>query len=85
MYIGLGLASLANQLGYKIDEALYRKASFQFMKDKLPWDKQNDMEYLRSRYPDNDAVQYYCSKEARDAITKASNLRAKYFNQFPRY
>lgn len=82
---GLGLASLANQLGYKIDEALYRKASFQFMKDKLPWDKQNDIEYLRNRYASNDAVQYYCSAEARDAIEKASALRAKYFNQFPRY
>lgn len=82
---GLGLASLANQLGYKIDESLYRKASFQFMKDKLPWDKQNDIEYLRNRYASNDAVQYYCSKEARDAIEKASSLRAKYFNQFPRY
>lgn len=55
------------------------------MKDKLPWDKQNDIEYLRNRYSSNDAVQYYCSKEARDAIEKASSLRAKYFNQFPRY
>lgn len=83
LYIGLGLASLANQLGYKIDESLYRRASFQFMKDKLPWSKQNDIEYLKQRYADNDAVQYYCGAEARDAITKASKLRNKYFSQFP--
>lgn len=80
---GLGLSALCISLGYKLDEALYNKAQFILMRDKVPYDRMKDIEYLKTKYKDNQAVQYYCSTEAQEAINKAAAMKAKYFEQFP--
>lgn len=53
------------------------------MRDKVPYDRMKDIEYLKTKYKDNQAVQYYCSTEAQEAINKAAAMKAKYFEQFP--
>ena len=80
---GLGLSALCVSLGYPLDEALYNKATRRFMLDNLSWDMQSNLEYLKNRYPDDTAVQYYCSDEAQGYINKAREMKQKYFDQFP--
>lgn len=80
---GLGLSALCVSLGYPLDEALYNAAVRKFMVDGLSWDEQRDLAMLKVRYPDNQAVQYYCSTETQDMINKASSMKQKYFDQFP--
>lgn len=80
---GLGLSALCVSLGYPLDEALYNAATRKFILDGLSWNQQNDFEYLKDRYKDDPAVQYYCSTEAQDLINKAKDMKQKYFDQFP--
>jgi DNA polymerase I len=84
---GLGLASFAVALGLKIDEPLYKKATFLIMgKNLKPWDMP-DEETLKAMFAgkpdDEEAIAYYISAEAREAIKGASEIKEKYFAQFP--
>lgn len=80
---GLGLSALCVSLGYPLDEARYNKATARFMRDKLTYNQQQDLEFLKSKYPDDSNVAYYCSNEAQDMIKKAKEMKDKYFAQFP--
>lgn len=80
---GLGLAALAKALGCKLDEALYNKATATFMKDKLSYNQMFDLAFLKEKYKDDPAVQYYCSDAAQGAISHAKEMKEKYFSQFP--
>lgn len=80
---GLGLSALCVALGYNLDETLYNKATYRFLKDGLSWDEQKDFALLKARYPDDVAVLYYCNPDTQAMINQAAALKAKYFEQFP--
>ena len=45
------------------------------MRDKLTYNQQQDLEFLKSKYPDDSNVAYYCSSEAQDMIKKAKEMK----------
>lgn len=83
---GLGLAALANSLGFKIDEPSYKAAGFMMRgMGIVPWDLPKEEVVLRKCETSEQAelVRYYYSKEAMDAVAEARSIKEQYFRQFP--
>jgi hypothetical protein len=87
MVYGLGEAAIAKNIGCKIDEITYKQGG-SILREKFnvkPWELP-PLESIISKLTDQkeiDAVEYYYSPEAREAIAKAKEFKIKYFGKFP--
>lgn len=86
MVYGLGKASLAESLGYKINTAIYKLATPILNRLGVkPWElpHKDDLMAMVSSEEEKKVMEYYFSEEAQSAIGAAGDMKSHYFAQFP--
>lgn len=86
MVYGLGKASLAESLGYKINTSTYKLATPILNRLGIkPWEipHRDDLMARLASEEDRKVMEYYFSEEAQAAVGAAGAMKDQYFAQFP--